>query len=280
MRGLSIFRMGMVLFYFNLSHIKELLKRNRHILIVTQQTNRILELLREQDIPANIVSGLEQMLSPGSISLYQGSFTEGWSLGNVLTLFTDNELFGFVKKRRLAKKRNVHHHYYVYDLTEGDYVVHIEHGIGKFLGLNQVSAGEGEQEYMVLEYAAGDKLYVPTTQMDRVSRYSGGGGRLPNLTRLGTQEWEHTKQRIKRSVADMAEDLIQLYAARETVNGFSFSKDTPWQSEVESSFPYVETPDQIERLIEIGCEWGQGNLFAEPVDASAAAELLEVDLMW
>jgi transcription-repair coupling factor (superfamily II helicase) len=160
-------------------------------------------------------------------------------------LFTDAEIFGFVKQRRLVKKRPVARHKFLTEITPGDYVVHIEHGIARFAGVTTMTTDHTEREYLVLQYAAGDKLYVPTDQIDRVDRYIGAGEQPPVLSRLGTQEWTRAKQRVKQSVADIAQDLLALYAAREVVPGFSFSPDTAWQSELEASFPYVETPDQI-----------------------------------
>jgi len=167
-------------------------------------------------------------------------------MGNDTHLLTDAEVFGFIKQRRLVKRRPVSHHQFIIELTPGDYVVHIEHGIGKFAGVVRMSTDNGEKEYLLLKYAANDKLYVPTDQIDRVNRYIGGGDHHPTLSRLGTQEWSRTKQKVRESVEEVAKDLLVLYAAREVVPGFGFSQDTVWQQELESSFPYVETPDQIE----------------------------------
>jgi len=132
-------------------------------------------------------------------------------------------------------------------MKPGDYVVHVEHGIGQFTGFRTMRTDRDEKEFLVLRYAAGDRLYVPSDQIDRVSRYIGGGGdQDPVLHRLGTQEWTRTKQRVKERVEAMAEELLELYARREVVPGFTFSPDTLWQREMEASFPYVETADQIE----------------------------------
>ncbi|MEJ2739563.1 MAG: CarD family transcriptional regulator, partial [Dehalococcoidia bacterium] len=228
--------------------LKYKLQENSRVLIVSQQTNRLFELLGDNDIPAHQISDNDSLPAPGTVTLFHGSMTEGWALDTLFTLYSDNEIFGFIKKRRLSKHRNVRHHLFAHELNRGDYVVHIEHGIGKYNGLTKVQGDRSEQEYLVLEYAAGDKLYVPVDQIDRISRYIGGGDQSPRLTRLGTQEWVQTKKRIKKSVADMAEDLLKLYADRETVKGFSFSPDSHWQQELESSFPYVETPDQLEAV--------------------------------
>jgi transcription-repair coupling factor (superfamily II helicase) len=228
--------------------LREMLRENCRVVIVSQQTNRLAELLQEQDIPACQVLQIEQVLPLKSVTLVQGSLAEGWAIKDVLTLFTDNEIFGFVKQRRLFKKRPVRHHWFVSGLTPGDYIVHIEHGIAKFAGLTKMLSEDIEREYLVLEYAAGDRLYVPTDQVDRVSRYVGAGDRPPHLSRLGTQEWARTKQRIKESVADIARELLILYAAREIIPGFAFSPDNLWQQEMESSFPYMETTDQLEAV--------------------------------
>ena len=125
-------------------------------------------------------------------------------------------------------------------------MVHVEHGIGRFSGVTTLNVAGSDKEYLVLLYAAGDTLYVPTDQIDRVSRYIGASDRPPVLSRLGTQEWNRTKQKAKEAAELLAQELLALYAAREVVPGFAFSRDTLWQQELEASFPYVETPDQLE----------------------------------
>ena len=228
--------------------LKEMLQENRRIVVVSQQTNRLAELLQELDILTNPVSQIEHIPPLKSVSLVLGSLAEGWAIKDVLTLFTDREIFGFVKQRRLTKKSPVRYHWFISELKPGDYIVHIEHGIAKFAGLTKMLTDGIEREYLLLEYAAGDRLYVPIDQVDRVSRYVGASDQPPTLSRLGTQEWERTKQRIKESVADIARELLNIYAAREVIHGFAFSLDTIWQQELESSFPYVETPDQLEAV--------------------------------
>ncbi len=227
------------------AELKQQLQEKRRLVIISQQTNRLAELLQQEDILAAPVSQLEQLPPPGSVTLIHGSLAEGWELHEALTVLTDNEIFGFVKQRRAFKRRPVRHHRFVPELTPGDYVVHIDHGIGNYNGLVKRLTDGVEREYLVVEYSAGDKLYVPTEQVDRISRYVGGTDRPPSLSRLGTQEWTNTKLRIKKSVTDMAEELLQLYAARETISGFAFAYDGAWQQEMESSFPYMETPDQM-----------------------------------
>ena len=228
--------------------LKQMLQEEHRIVVVSQQTNRLVELLQEQDIIASSVSKIEQVPPMKSITLVHGSLAEGWSMKDVLTIFTDSEIFGFVKKRRSSGKRPVRYHLFVPELTPGEFVVHIDHGIARFGGLTRITTEGVEREYLILEYAAGDRLYAPTDQMDCISRYVGASDQTPTLSRLGTQEWARTKQRIKESVAKIAHELLDLYAAREVIPGFAFSSDTLWQHELESSFPYVETTDQLEAV--------------------------------
>ncbi len=233
---------------FLIKDISVKLQNNQPVVVISQQTNRLVELLQENDILACSNRSLEHVPQPGTLTLIYGSLDEGWGLDGNLIVLTDNELFGLVKQRRLFKKRPVRHHRFITELTAGDFVVHIDHGIGKYTGLVTLSTEGLNREYLVLEYSAGDKLYVPTDQFDRVSPYIGGTDQAPSLNRLGTQEWTLAKQRIKKSVIEMAEELLKLYATRETARGHAFSRDGAWQQEMESSFPYAETPDQLEAV--------------------------------
>jgi len=233
-----------------ITKIKQMLAEKQRIILVTHQANRLSELLEEEDIIAPVMNEIRQTPIAGSLTLLQGLLNAGWSLGNT-HLFTDAEIFGFTKQQRLQKKRLVARHKIFADIQPDDYVVHIEHGIGKFFGFTVINNGGLDREFLVLHYAGGDKLYVPTDQVDRVSRYVGGGEQPPTLSRLGTQEWTHTKEKVKEAVEEVAEDLLDLYASREVVPGFAYSRDTIWQRELEASFPYIETPDQITAQKEI-----------------------------
>ena len=139
------------------------------------------------------------------------------------------------------------------DLAVGDYVVHVEHGIGQYLGLKEISHSEGEPpiEFMVLEYAEGAKLYVPLTRLDLIQKYRSAEGARPLLSRLGTAAWAKTKARVKKAMQDMADELLKLYAARKTVEGFSFSPDAQWQREFEDAFEFTETEDQLQATVDI-----------------------------
>jgi len=226
--------------------VKELLSRKCRIVLTSHQASRLSELLEEEDIIASPVTEIKEIPPSGSLTLLQGSLAEGWVINNETYLFTDAEIFGFTKQRRLLKKHPVARRKLFVDITPGDYVVHVEHGIARLVGITEMGADDGKKEYLVLQYAAGDKLYVPTDQIDRVDRYIGAGEQPPVLSRLGTQEWSRTKRRAKEAADEIAHELLALYAAREVVPGFAFSLDTVWQQEFEASFPYIETLDQME----------------------------------
>ena len=129
-------------------------------------------------------------------------------------------------------------------LAVGDYVVHVEHGVGQFLGVREIPQGDTKGDYMLLEYAGGNKLYVPLARMDLVQRFRGEGETKPQLDRMGGATWARTKTRIKTKMRDMAEELLKLYAQRKLAQGFSFSADSNWQREFEDAFEFTETRDQ------------------------------------
>ena len=135
------------------------------------------------------------------------------------------------------------------DLAEGDLVVHDLHGIGRFQGMVDRKLLGVHREYLIIEYAKGDKLYVPSDQVDLVSKYV--GGEAPRLNRLGSSEWAKTKSRVRRRVREVAKELVKLYSDRLRVKGFAFEADTPWQRELEDAFPYEETPDQLRAIDEV-----------------------------
>jgi transcription-repair coupling factor (superfamily II helicase) len=138
------------------------------------------------------------------------------------------------------------------DLAVGDYVVHVEHGIGQYHGLKEIAQGDGGMaEFMLLEYAEGARLYVPLTRLDLVQKYRSAEGAKPVLSRLGTQQWAKTKARVKRAMQDMADELLKLYAARKTAHGHPFPTDAEWQQEFEDTFEFQETTDQTQAIADV-----------------------------
>ena len=137
------------------------------------------------------------------------------------------------------------------DIEPGDYVVHVDHGIGRYIGVEKVKIGKIYVEHLVLEYADGDKLYVPFADLDKIQKYLGFERRPPKLYKLGTRQWENLKRRVKSGVNKVAMELIELQAKREAAGGFKFSPDLEWQKDFENEFPYKETPDQARSSIEV-----------------------------
>jgi transcription-repair coupling factor (superfamily II helicase) len=138
------------------------------------------------------------------------------------------------------------------DLAVGDYVVHVEHGIGQYQGLKEIPQQDGSNaEFMILEYAEGARLYVPLTRLDLVQKYRSAEGARPILNRLGTQQWQKTKARVKKAMRDMAEELLKLYAQRKLAPGHSYPQDTEWQREFEDAFEFNETEDQMNAIVDV-----------------------------
>lgn len=222
--------------------------------VVSRQTARLHNLLRELGIDARPVAGIEETPPAGSLTLVQGSLAEGWSLRQgELTMLTDAEIFGWRRSqpRRQKRRRATAPETSYADLREGEYVVHMDHGVGVYRGLVRKVVGDVEREYLQIEYAGGDMLFVPVPQVDRVTRYVGGEEREVTLQRLGTADWSQIKARTRKAVEQIARDLLDLYATREIAPGHAFAADNPWQLELEASFPYEETEDQLRALQDV-----------------------------
>ncbi|MBI4308661.1 MAG: transcription-repair coupling factor [Chloroflexi bacterium] len=222
----------------------------RRMVIASHQAQRLAELLREEGVAVDPVEDVAALPPPASLTLVKGSPREGFAMPG-LALFTDAEVFGFTKQRRAVRPRPVKREAFLAELKVGDYVVHVEHGIGRFVGMVRRPVDGQEREFLVLDYAEGDKLYVPTEHIDRVAPYVAPGEAPPSLSRLGSTEWERTKERVRESARQVAKDLLAVYAAREVTPGRAFSPDTPWQQELEAAFPYVETGDQATTVQEV-----------------------------
>ncbi len=194
-----------------------------------------------------------EVLEPG-INILIGDLSSGFKSNDLnLVLFTENEIFGH-KKRKKLKLDDIHPGEKIStftDLDKGDYVVHENHGIGRFMGIETLEIQNSKQDYLLLKYAGNDKLYVPPEKIDLVQKYIGGENNQPKLYKLGGSDWQKTKEKVKASVKELAVDLIDLYAKREAITGYAFSEDTTWQKEFEDRFPYEETPDQEKAIQEV-----------------------------
>jgi transcription-repair coupling factor (superfamily II helicase) len=211
------------------------------IVVVSRQCERLRELWRESQVEAE-----------ENPQFIEASLSEGFVLGE-LHLITDSEIFGWERPQPRTRQRPVAETpESVYaDLQVGDYVVHIDHGIGRFGGLVQRELDHHLREFLAVEYDGGGQLFVPVHQADRLTRYVGAEGAVPALDRLGGQEWHEKKGRVKQAVIEVAQEMLDLYARRNVVHGYAFKPDTAWQKELEDSFPYVETEDQKRALAEI-----------------------------
>ncbi|MGH2525771.1 MAG: DEAD/DEAH box helicase, partial [Actinomycetota bacterium] len=170
--------------------------------------------------------------------------------GGKLAVATEEDLFGSRRHTRAAPRLTKRRQDAIAEeLEPGDYAVHRIHGVAKYAGIHRRAVGGSERDYMVLEYAQGDRLSVPTDQVGMVARYIGGD--VPRMSRLGSSDWARTTRRVKRAVKDMAGELVRLYSVRMSIEGHAFGPDTPWQAELEDAFPYAETGDQLTAIEEV-----------------------------
>jgi transcription-repair coupling factor (superfamily II helicase) len=219
---------------------------------------RLHERLREEGLAARLQASLADDPDAGVAHVVTGTLEHGFVHPKVaLAVLTEADLVGqrasTKDMRRLPSRRR--HVVDPLQLTARDYVVHEQHGVGRYVEMVQRTVAGATREYLVIEYAAskrgqpGDRLYVPTDQLDQVTRYV--GGEAPSLHRLGGSDWQRTKGRARKAVREIAAELIRLYSARQASPGYAFAPDTPWQHELEDAFPYVETPDQLAAIDEV-----------------------------
>jgi len=239
-------------FAADIPHVAVELRRwqqsGNRVLIATRQADRLIELLDEAGIGNMVRESTGVTPKAGQIVISNRPLNEGFKLPSAgLCALTDRETFGWRRARRIIRRRAAEGIPIgsLTDLREGDYVVHINHGVGIYRGMVRRGPQGAEREYLLIEYAEGDRLYVPAEQFDRVQKYLGGENERPAVHRLGGSEWERTKRRAQRSAREMAAELIRIYAARHNRPGHAFVPDTPWQREMEDGFAYEETPDQL-----------------------------------
>ncbi len=239
-----------------IAELRERIENGWRVVIASDQVDRLTELMEADDVFPRRVRGASTStpppLAPGTIEVRASHATGGWVFpaANLLVL-SDYEIFGFRKDIRLGSQRLTQNTApLATTLTPGEFVVHIDHGIARFNGLVRREQAGVEREYMLLEYARGDKLYVPVDQSDRVTRH-GAAGVEPSVTRLGSGEWVRVKRRARRAVRELAFELMQLYAAREASEREGLGPDSQWDLELASAFPYTETPDQLRAIEQV-----------------------------
>jgi len=231
------------------------------IVLASDQSARLADILGEAGHPVGVVQRIVDPPPTGAIALVERSLNGGFEGGpDGLVVVTDRELFGTVRVRRPRALRRVVPRDILERLTPGDLVVHIDHGVARYEQMLRRGGTDEDRDYLELSFAGGDRIYVPVEQIARVTRYA--GGERPALSKLGGTEWLRSKQRVRKAVAELAEELLQLYAARAGARGHAFAADSPWQMEMEASFPYEETVDQLRAVAEVKADMEQ----VQPMD--------------
>lgn len=194
----------------------------------------------------------QEKLQPGVVNVMYGELDHGFRFWNESwLLLTENDIFGMQKRKRLHTKNQGQQLQYFSDIKAGDYVVHKIHGIGRYIGVENVAVDGIHRDYLLLAYAGDDKLYVPVEQVGMLHKYVGSEGTVPRLSKMGGADWKRTTTKAAKAITELAEELLRLYAQRQIVPGHAFSPDTNWQQEFEEQFPYEETPDQLKAISEI-----------------------------
>mgnify|MGYP000933494013 FL=1 len=236
--------------------LKKYKEQKYAVLLVTgskTRGQRLAEDLREFEISAFFEEDGERQVMPGEVMIIKGQLRSGFMYPMIkFVAISDTDIFGEKKKRKRRKHGYSGTNISSFtDLNIGDYVVHENHGLGVYRGIEKIEVDHIVKDYIKIEYAKGSNLYVLATQLDMIQKYADSTAKPPKLNTLGGQEWKKTKTRVKKAVADIAKELVQLYAIRENSNGYQFSPDTEWQKEFEEMFPFEETDDQLNAIAEV-----------------------------
>jgi len=213
------------------------------------RAKRLAEDLRDYDLSSFYSEEMERQVNPGEIMVTCGYIAEGYEYPMLkFTVISESDIFGKKKKK---KKRKTYEGKKIQEFAElkpGDYVVHENHGLGIYQGIEKVEVDTVTRDYMKISYADGGILYIPATQMDLIQKYAGADTKPPKLNKLGTPQWKKTKGQVKKAVQLIAKDLVKLYATRQQTEGYVYGPDTVWQREFEEMFPFEETEDQLRAI--------------------------------
>lgn len=226
------------------------LKRNgyRVVLLSGSRTRakRLAEDLRDYNLSSYYSDDLDRLAGSGEIMTAYGHVAEGYEYPMLkFTVISETDIFGKVKKKKKRKTYEGRKIQNFSELKPGDYVVHENHGLGIYQGIEKIEVDKITKDYMKISYAQGGNLYIPATQLDLIQKYASADAKKPKLNRLGGQDWTRTKTRVKGAVREIARDLVELYAARQEQEGYEYGEDTVWQKEFEEMFPFEETEDQL-----------------------------------
>ena len=207
-------------------------------------------LLNEMELPAIYSQGLERELVPGEIVVSYGTIRNGYEFPTIkLIVINESDIFTGQKQKKTKRAKYSGQKINTFaELNIGDYVVHENHGLGIYKGIEKIVVDKITKDYIKVQYDGGGNLYIPAMQLDMIQKYAGSDAKAPKLNKLGTQEWNKTKSKVKTAVNEIAKELVELYAKRQAKTGYQFAPDTVWQKEFEESFPYVETDDQLSAI--------------------------------
>lgn len=235
--------------------VERWLARKQTVLIFANSKERqgkITEVLHDFEIAAQKVNA--DRIQMAAVNIIGQSFPQGFDMPSTkLVVLTEKELFAKVPKKR-PRQQHVENAERLKSYTElktGDYVVHVNHGIGKFMGMTTMEVDGVHQDYMTIQYKGSGQLFIPVTQLNLVQKYVAAEGKSPRLNKLGGSDWAKTKKNVASKIEDIADDLIELYAKREAEKGFAFKPDDSYQRQFDNDFPYTETPDQLRSIEEI-----------------------------
>ena len=213
------------------------------------RAKRLAEDLRDYDLSSFYSEDMERQVNAGEIMVTYGYVAEGYEYPMLkFMVISETDIFGRKKKKKRRKKYEGQKIQDFAELKPGDYVVHENHGIGIYKGIEKIEVEKVVKDYMKIAYADGGVLYIPVAQMDLIQKYAGADAKKPKLNKLGTIQWGKTKNQVKKAVQAVAEDLVKLYATRQQSEGFVYGPDTVWQKEFEEMFPFEETEDQIQAI--------------------------------
>lgn len=236
--------------------IKEKKKKGYKTVILSgtrTRGERLIDTLKDRDIEAVYKDTIDN-IQFGEVVVTFGNLLKGFEYPSLkICVISDKEVFG-QSKRKSSRKKKVKGASKIKSFTElklGDYIVHVNHGVGVYKGIKQLEVQGNKKDFLELSYNNGDTLYVPAEQLDLVQKYIGGDGNPPKINKLGSAEWVKAKNKVKKSIEDIAEDLVKLYATRAQIKGHKYTKDTVWQKQFEEEFPFDETPDQLTSIDDI-----------------------------
>ena len=213
------------------------------------RAKRLAEDLRDYDLSSFYSEDMDREVNPGEIMVSCGYVAEGYEYPMLkFMVISESDIFGRKKKKKRRKKYEGQKIQDFAELKPGDYVVHENHGIGVYNGIEKIEVDKVVKDYMKISYADSGVLYIPVAQMDLIQKYAGADAKKPKLNKLGTVQWGRTKSQVKKAVQAVAKDLVELYAARQQSEGFVYGPDTVWQKEFEEMFPFEETEDQIQAI--------------------------------